>query len=99
MLFFGVILISVRKASESVRMLKMNKASGIDSVGTRMLIELSQEISDIVAELFNKSLTTDEIPQEWRLANATAVYKKGKKINPANYRPISLTVNFCKVSN
>ena len=29
--------------------LKMNKSSGIDSVGTRMLIELSQEISDIVA--------------------------------------------------
>ena len=53
-------------------------ASENDSVGTRMLIELSQEISDIVAVLFNKSLTTGEIPQEWRLANVTAVYKKGK---------------------
>ena len=63
------------------------------------MTRLVLEISDIVAELFNKSLTTDEIPQEWRLANATAVYKKGKKINPANYRPISLTVNLCKVSN
>ena len=47
--------------------LKMNKTSGIDSVGTWMLIELSQEISDIVAELFNRSLTTDEIPQEWQI--------------------------------
>ena len=56
----------------------MNKAFGIDSVGTRMLTELSKEISDTVAELFNKSLTTGEIPQEWRLANVTAVYKKGK---------------------
>jgi len=64
---------------------------------TRMLIELSQEISEIVAELFNKSLTTAQIPKEWRLANVTAVYKKGKKTNPANYRPISLTVNLCKV--
>ena len=75
----------------------MNKASGIDSFCTRMLIELSQEISDIVAKLFNKSLTTGDIPQEWLLVNVTAVYKKGKKIHPANYRPISLTVNLCKV--
>ena len=89
--------ISPEMVTSKLNKLKMNKASGIDSVGTRMLIELSQEISDIVAELFNKSLTTGEIPQEWRLANVTAVYKKGKKINPANYRPISLTVNLCKV--
>ena len=30
--------------------LKMNKAPGVDSVGTRMLFELSEEISDTVAE-------------------------------------------------
>jgi len=30
--------------------LKMNKAPGVDSVGTRMLLELSEEISDTVAE-------------------------------------------------
>jgi len=33
--------------------LKMNKAPGVDLVGTRMLIELADEISYIVAELFN----------------------------------------------
>jgi len=27
----------------------------------------------------------------------TAVYKKGNKSNPSNYRPVSLTVNLCKV--
>ena len=77
----------------------MNKAFVINSVGTRMLIELSQEISDIVAELFNKSLSTGEIPQEWRLANVTAVYKKGNKQVLQIYRPISLTVNYVKFLN
>ena len=77
--------------------LKMNKAPGVDSVGTRMLLELSEEISDTVAVLFNKSLTSGDIPLDWKLANVSAVFKKGKKSSPSNYRPISLTVNLCKV--
>jgi len=77
--------------------LKMNKALGIDLVGSRMLSEISEEISDIVAELYNKSLTTGDVPQDWKLANVTAVYKKGKKTSPSSYRPISLTINLCKV--
>ena len=43
-----------------------------------MLIELSEVVCDIVAEIFNKSLRTGDIPEEWRLANVTAVFKKGK---------------------
>ena len=76
----------------------MNTAPGINLVGSRMLSEISEEISDVVAELYNKSLTTGDVPQDWRLANVTAVYKKKeKKTSPSNYRPISLTINLCKV--
>ena len=77
--------------------LKMNKAPGIDSVGTRMLLELSEEISVTVAELFTKSLESGDVPHDWKMANVTAVYKKGKKSSPSNYRPVSLTVILCKV--
>jgi len=35
--------------------LQMNKAPRIDSVGTRMLIELSDEISNFVAIIFNNN--------------------------------------------
>jgi len=37
-------------------------------------------VCDIVAEIYNKSLRTGDIPEEWRLANVTAVFKKGKKV-------------------
>jgi len=47
--------------------------------------------------LYNKSLSTCDIPQDWKLAHVTAVFKKGKKSSPSNYRPVSLTVNLCKV--
>ena len=74
----------------------MNKAPGIDSVGTRMLLELSEEIYVTVAELFTKSLESGDVPHDWKMTNVTAVYKKGKSI-PSNYRAVSLTVILCKV--
>ena len=45
-----------------------------------MLIELSSVISDFVADLFIKSLNTGDVPQDWKLANVTAIFKKGKKM-------------------
>jgi len=54
----------------------MNKAPGVDFVGTKMLVELSEVISEVVAILFNKSLTTAEIPNDWKPANVTPVLRK-----------------------
>jgi hypothetical protein len=42
-------------------------------------------------------MTTGVLPSDWKLANITALYKKGKKTAPTNYRPISLTSVVCKV--
>ena len=62
-----------------------------------MLVELADEISDTVADLFNKSLISGEVPPGWKLANVTPIFKKGKKSSVSNYRPVSLTVNLCKM--
>ena len=34
---------------------------------------------------------------DWKLVNVTPIFKKGKKSSVSNYRPVSLTVNLCKV--
>ncbi|KAK4825650.1 hypothetical protein QYF61_001473 [Mycteria americana] len=34
---------------------------------------------------------TGEVPADWRLANVTPIFKKGRKEDPGNYRPVSLT--------
>ena len=36
--------------------LKMNKAPGVDFVGTKMLVKLSDVVSEVVAIWFNKSI-------------------------------------------
>lgn len=41
--------------------------------------------------IFEKSLNEGVLPQIWKCANVTAIFKSGSKSKPSNYRPISLT--------
>jgi len=43
-----------------------------------------------------ESIELGEVPQLWKDSYVTAIYKKGSKSNPSNYRPISLTCILCK---
>jgi len=46
---------------------------------------------------YMKSLSLGILPTDWKLAEVTAVYKKGSKSDRGNYRPVSLTSVCCKI--
>ena len=76
--------------------LNIHKASGPDGLSARVLKECSSEIAPVLAYTFNEFLAQGAVPDDWRLANVTPVFKKGKKYNAANYRPVLLTCICCK---
>ena len=41
--------------------------------------------------MFNLSIKTGIVPQDWKDANVAPLFKKGSKNKPENYRPVSLT--------
>ena len=54
-------------------------------------------MSNIISKIFNLSYETGVVPLSWKLANITPLYKKGSRLDPANYRPISITSTLCKL--
>ena len=77
--------------------LKVNKSPGPDKIHPRVLHEVAEGILTPLRVIFNTSLRTESLPQEWKHANVTAIYKKGQRTVPNNYRPVSLTCILCKV--
>jgi hypothetical protein len=78
-----------------LRTLDVNKATGPDGISPRLLKETAHQIAPSLSTLFNRSLDSGSLPEEWKLANIP-VFKKGDKSFIENYRPISL---LCVVKN
>ena len=59
--------------------------------------ECACEIALPLQLIFQKSFESGSVPRDWRLANITPIFKKGKRNDRGNYRPVSLTSVPCKV--
>ncbi len=77
--------------------LKTSKSPGPDGLHPRVLKELSQTIAEPLKMLFQSALEEGVLPNDWRVAHVSPIYKKGAKTNAGNYRPVSLTSVICKV--
>lgn len=77
--------------------LQISKASGPDRLPIRILKECATEIAPVLQIIFMQSLNTGQVPEDWRTADICAIFKKGERSDPANYRPVSLTSVSCKI--
>ena len=55
------------------------------------LKETAEQICTALSILFKKSLESGILPQDWKSAQVTPIFKKGNRHSPNNNRPISLT--------
>ena len=56
--------------------LNVHKASGPDTISTRLSKETAEVTAPILKLIFEKSLATGEVSYDWRIANVTPVYKQ-----------------------
>ena len=92
----GDITVDPKGVAKLLDELNVHKASGPDGLNARVLKECSNEISPILELIYNESLAHGDVPDEWRQANVSPVFKKGEKYDAANYRSVSLTCICCK---
>ena len=84
----------VRKLLEK---LDTKKSTGFDNLPSRMLKIAAGVLAPSLAFLFNQSVSSGIVPTEWKLARVTPIFKKGKRQDVNNYRPISIIPAVAKV--
>ena len=76
---------------KKLKNLNANKSAGPDNIHPRLLKEISKEMAEPLAVLFNRSLEEKSLPEDWKQGNVTPIYKKGSRKAVENYRPVTLT--------
>ena len=71
--------------------LKPHKAADPDKVPTRIQKLGVQELAPGLTMFYRLSPDQGKLPKDWKTANVSPVFKKGNRLSPANYKPISLT--------
>ena len=89
--------IHIKGVEKLLQKLKVNKASGPDDLPAYILRETATEIAPLLTAIFNQSLKSGTLPEDWLKANIAPIFKKGNKNLAENYRPVSLTCICCKV--
>ena len=77
--------------------LKVYCSPGPDGIHPRILKESAEQVARPLSILFQKSLDTGLLPDDWKTGTVVPIFKKGSRKEPGNYRPVSLTAIPCKI--
>ena len=91
------IVVQQDKVKNLLLNMRKDKSSGPDKKHPRVMNEAAEQIASPLTILYQMSIDQGKLPQQWKLANITPIFKKGSKSEPANYRPVSLTSVICKI--
>eukprot|EP00061_Rhincodon_typus_P008393 g30962.t1 len=62
-----------------------------DGLHPRVLMEIAEENVEALEVIFQESLKSRRVPEDWEMANVTPLFNKGRKQKIGNKRPVNLT--------
>ena len=80
-----------------LKLLKPSKSPGPDEMHPYLLGKTCQDIALPLSLIMQSSYDKSVLPQDWKDANVSPIFKKGRKADRSNYRPVSLTSIICKL--
>ena len=78
--------------------LNTRKACGSDGIPAIFLKSCARELCTPLAFIIQQTINLKAVPNDWREAMITPIFKKGDRTSPGNYRPVSLTSICCKIA-
>lgn len=93
----GAISVEEIQVCRLLKQLDSAKSAGPDQLPAIFLIRCSDTIALPITLLFRRSLTESIVPDVWKRAYVTPIFKKGNRTEVSNYRPISKLCIISKV--
>ena len=89
---------SKEKVFKIMENIEISKASGIDKLPGRFLKDGAKILSKPIIEICSLSISHGIFPNACKVAKLKSIFRKGKKVHPSNYRPISLLPLISKIN-
>ena len=91
------IVITPEDVTAAITKLKNTVSRTPESIPSMFFKKTSKSLAVPLSILFNLSLRAERVPDTWREAIVVPIFKKGRKNDPSNYRPVSLTSVLCRL--
>ena len=95
--FFHIKCTSEANLFKIMENIEISKASGIDKLPGRFLKDGAKILSKSISEICNLSISHGIFPNACKVAKLKPIFKKGKKVDPSNCRPILLLPLISKI--
>lgn len=82
---------TTQQVTEVLRRINSSKAAGLDNIPGRVLKEYAQELTSVLTDIFNLSLSQAVVPVCWKTSTIMPVPKNSAAKSKNDYRPVALT--------
>ena len=82
---------------DAITSLDIKKAFGCDDISPHLIKICAEYVIQPLTNLFQLSVHTTSIPQQWKVHKIVPIHKKGDRSIVSNYRPISLLCSLSRV--
>jgi len=89
--------VSPKEIENVAKSLKDKDSHGYDEIPTKVIKQSISYISSPLAHICNLMFSSGTFPTRLKFAEIIPIYKKGERMDIANYRPISILPSFSKI--
>ena len=94
---FDIPLITEHFVAQEIDKMSCKKATGIDGLSCKVLKIAKDVIVPSITKIINMSIRTNTVPNIWKQAKVTPIFKSGDLNDVSNYRPISVLPILSKI--
>ncbi|ELT95345.1 hypothetical protein CAPTEDRAFT_79696, partial [Capitella teleta] len=89
--------VTINEIKLALNKLKTTASAGQDKLKPNIIKLISDDISLPLTHIINLIFEHNKVPDEFKFANITPIYKAGNSTEVQNYRPISVLPAFSKL--